>query len=247
MAVVGKGSVCWLLRSWCALKRSWLATSRVGCGRKSKAANPGLYTNINLGRTLRVRVTSARSSIKSRDNARLRIFSRRPPAVCLSISIQSPPESPIICANQNMLQYSMHAQPSSISKLASSCKTSRSIAISFLICVMMSTRAWTRRRRRHLTLPMLLGEMSRAMAKCCAARTSSPISRYNFASWKTTLDSSGARSRRRTRSFSASCKPRQHSRRAPTQSRAAKRTSYRRNPIRIFARRYKTRALSGQI
>ena len=90
---------------------------------------------------------------------------------------------------------------------------SRSTVISFLIWHKKGKviRQSLHQQSKHLiritlTLPKLLGEMSRAIARCCAARTSSPIIRNSFASWNTTLDSSGAMSRNRTKSFSASCR-----------------------------------------
>lgn len=77
------------------------------------------------------------------------------------------------------------AQPSSIwSSLLSS---SFAVSISFL------------------SLLALLGDVSRAMASQCADFTSSPISRYTFAIWNTTLDSSGDESRSCSRSSRASC------------------------------------------
>jgi len=51
----------------------------------------------------------------------------------------------------------------------------------------------------------LFGDKSRAMASHCADLASSPISRYTFASWNTTFDSSGDESRSLCRSSTASC------------------------------------------
>ena len=50
----------------------------------------------------------------------------------------------------------------------------------------------------------LFGDTSRATANSCADLTLSPSSRYALASWKTTLDSSGDRSLKNSKSWTAS-------------------------------------------